>query len=451
MVFSSLDFIFVFLPVFFGLYYITPEDYKNITLLVGSSVFYIYGTWQRPWVIALFFALNLLTYLVAFRILRQPAQGKYMLQGMICLIVVSLLTFKYIGLFGLSVVLPLGLSFYSFQLIAYLMDVQEKRIKVERSFLKFMSMMLLFPKLISGPLVQHAPLSKEMERRSLSWADFQDGLQDFILGLAMKCLIADQVGGLWFQVKSLGFTSMSTLLAWLGLLAFSLQLYFDFYGYSRMAIGLGKMMGFHLPINFDLPYTAKSMSEFWRRWHITLGRWFVSYVYIPLGGNQGGRLRHIRNLGIVWLLTAIWHGDSWNFLLWGAFIFLLIILEKSGLEQPLHRYPLLGHTYLIVVVMLSWMFFAIPSVPDIGIYISRLFGFVAETGSTIRFLDTLKLTKSYILPLLVGVLIASPYPRRIWLQIRKTPLATWLLFVFFWLSIYCLSAGLNDPFLYFSF
>lgn len=450
MIFSSLAFLFVFLPLFLIVYYVVPPNQRNWPLLLGSSAFYVYGALSKPWILLIFFGLSILSFAIGRAIWRKTALAKPLLLLALALIFGCLLFFKYAGLFtGKNLVLPLGISFYSFQMAAYLFDVKNRRIKAEPSFLKYLSIMLFFPKLISGPLTPYESISHQMEKRTFLWDRFNYGLQDLVMGLAMKTLLADRLGGLWHQVQTIGFSSISTPLAWMGLVAFSLQLYFDFYGYSLMAIGLGRMLGFRLPKNFLIPYTARSMSEFWRRWHITLGRWFLEYIYIPLGGNRRGKRREILNLLIVWLMTGIWHGATPNFLLWGLFIFALMTIEKLWLGKFLERSRIVSHIYLLFTILLSWMLFAITDLSQIATYLGRLFPFFS--GSSVSFADFLRLGMEYWPFLLGGVLASTARFIRIWDKVRTTRWAVPVFFLLFWLSIYCLSAGLNDPFLYFSF
>lgn len=450
MVFSSLAFLFVFLPLFLGFYYLVPARLRRWPLLLGSFAFYAYGAVTRPWILLLFFGLTIVSFQVGRALGRQGQHDKLLLTLTIFLIFGCLLGFKYAGLFGArSILLPLGMSFYSFQMAAYLFDVRARRSKAEKTFLRYLNCMLFFPKLISGPLASYDSIAHQMDRNSFQWERFHYGLQDFLLGLAMKTLLADRLSGLWQQVQTIGFDSISTPLAWLGLASFSLQLYFDFFGYSLMAIGLGRMLGFRLPKNFVIPYTAHSMSEFWRRWHITLGRWFLDYVYIPLGGSRRGKRRELLNLLIVWLLTGIWHGATPNFLLWGLFIFVLMALEKIWLEPILERSRIFSHLYLLLTVMLSWMLFAITDLSQIAVYFGRLFPFFgAELLPTS---DFMRLGAEYLPFLLMGALACTAWFMRSWDKLRVSRFATPVLFLLFWLSVYCLTAGLNDPFLYFSF
>jgi alginate O-acetyltransferase complex protein AlgI len=450
MVFSSLDFLFVFLPIFLSVYYIVPIPYRNWPLLLGSLAFYCYGAISRPWVILLFLGLNIMTYFTGLVLEKQGSHQIFVLRSSLIILFGSLLGFKYAGLFlGDTVLLPLGISFYSFQMAAYLMDIYYKKIKAEHSFWKTFTAMSMFPKLISGPLTPYGSLSQQLDRRTFAWHRFDYGLRDFVFGLGMKTLLADQIGAIWHQIQTIGFESISTPLAWLGLVSFSLQLYFDFFGYSLMAIGLGRMLGFRLPKNFVLPYMSCSMTEFWRCWHITLGKWFLDYVYIPLGGNREGKTKQVRNLLIVWLLTGIWHGSTPNFILWGVFIFALLAVEKLWLGKYLEAGRVWSHIYLIFTIMMSWMLFAIPDIAQIGCYFTRLFPFFG--GSVLHAGDFIRLGGQYGLFVVIGIVVCTAWFMRWWDKIRQTTWGTMILFGIFWVAVYYLSAGLNDPFLYFSF
>ena len=276
--------------------------------------------------------------------------------------------------------LPLGISFYTFQICSYLMDVYRGAIRAERSLFRLMGYVCMFPQLLSGPLIRYGKLVREWKGREHSMKGFEEGIRIFTVGLGMKVLIANQVGNLWRQTTAIGFESISTPMAWLGLIGYTLQIYFDFYGYSMMASGLGRIMGFHFPDNFRQPYLSVSMTEFWRRWHITLGEWFRDYVYIPLGGSRTGTWRTLRNLLAVWLLTGLWHGDSWNYILWGVVLFLIIAIEKLGLLRILERYHILGHLYMAFWIPISWLIFAVEDLPMLWVYLTRLFllGLVSE-------------------------------------------------------------------------
>ena len=450
MLFSSLNFLFIFLPAFLGVYYLVPQRHRNWPLLAGSLVFYGYGLRARPWVMVLFLLLVCLTYVAGRGVEPEAKRPRAMLAASLGIMAGCLLGFKYAGLFTThNPALPLGISFFSFQMMAYIIDVYWGRIPAERSFRKLFTALALFPKLISGPLAPYGSIARQMTQRSSTWQRFDYGLRDFILGLGMKVLLADQIGGIWRQVEAIGIGSISTPLAWLGIVSFSLQLYFDFYGYSLMAIGVGRMIGFRLPKNFVTPYASRSVSEFWRRWHITLGRWFLEYIYIPLGGNRKGKLKEIRNLFIVWVLTGIWHGSTLNFLLWGLYIFLFMLIEKLWLEPYLEASPVWSHVYLLIVILISWLIFAVTDLNQLGLYFTKLFPFFG--GVQIPYGDALRMLEKYGVALLAGIIVCTPGFMRTWDKIRQNYLGTLFLVVIFWCAVYFLAAGLNDPFLYFSF
>ena len=321
----------------------------------------------------------------------------------------------------------------------------------ETTPLLFFTGVLLFPKLLSGPLMDPLSLQQQLSappRPGLE--DFDSGLRDFVLGLSMKVLLANQIGGLWRQVGNIGYESVSTPLAWMGIAAYSLQLYLDFCGYSWMALGLGRMLGFRLPRNFEHPYAARSMRDFWRRWHISLSSWFRDYVYIPLGGSREGKARTYLNLLAVWVLTGLWHGSTLNFLLWGLFLFVLIALERAGWDRVLDKSRVLSRVYMVLMIPLSWLLFAIPSVGRIGVYLGRLFPIVSR-GVAVNAGDWLQYGKQYWWLLVLGIVFSTPGPEKLWNRIRSSWLGTVILAVLFWACVYCMSVATNDPFLYFSF
>ena len=434
-----------FLPVFLAVYYLMPERLRNGVLTLGSLVFYLLGTWKRPWCLALLLGLMALTWLSG----RKLAGSKPLLVGNLLVLGLCLFGFKYAGLLGSGIALPLGLSFYSFQMAAYVIDVYRGRMEPEECPVSYAAEVLMFPKLLSGPLMDPAELKAQMYRRTCTLRELDAGLRDFIIGLSMKVLLANQIGGLWRQVKTIGFESVSTPMAWLGLVAYSLQLYLDFCGYSWMAIGVGEMLGFRLPRNFEHPYAARSMRDFWRRWHISLSSWFRDYVYIPLGGSKKGEGRTYLNLLVVWLFTGLWHGSTLNFLLWGLFLFALISLERLGWGKVLRRSQVISRLYMLLVIPLSWMLFAIPSLKDIGSYIGRLFAF--SGGTAVHARDFLVYGRQYAVVLVIGLLVSTPLPEKLWRRIRTSPLGTVLLLVLFWVCVYCMAVATNDPFMYFSF
>lgn len=472
MIFSSFDFLFRFLPVFLFLYFACPERHRNLCLFAGSLAFYFYGVKDNPLYFLLFavsIAVNFQVGALIGRRNRGAARGRWLAVG-VAYNLFWLLLFKYSAFFAENLnqmfsllkvgvtlpvyrpALPIGISFYTFQAIAYLADVYRREAKYERSFVNFGMYLGMFPHLISGPIVRYPDEAEEISGRGLSAGMVESGLRELTIGLGYKVLIADRLGGLWSQVGAIGYDSISTPLAWMGAAAYSLQLYFDFCGYSLMAVGLGRILGFELPQNFATPYMSLSMTEFWRRWHITLGSWFRDYVYIPLGGNRRGTAVMLRNMLAVWLLTGFWHGASWNFLFWGLTLFALMTLEKLGLARLFHRVPVLGHLYMMLAIPLTWMIFAIGDPGQLAVYFQRLFPFL-EGGKDVMYFagDYLKYGRLYGISLAAGLIFMTGWPRRLYDRYRNTLVTAVILLAVFWVSVYCIQMGENDPFLYFSF
>ncbi|MCC8026928.1 MAG: MBOAT family protein [Clostridium sp.] len=472
MVFSSFEFMFRFLPAFLAVYFIAPDSWKNVCLFAGSLVFYFYGVKDTP----LFLGLLGSSVLVNFRIgalIGRRRKSPVRKRWLICGVIYNLFwlgLFKYAGFLAWNLnlllekagiagavpvyesVLPVGISFYTFQSVSYLLDVYRRETAYEKSFVGFGMYISMFPQLIAGPIVTYSSICRQIEGREHSFSKAERGLREFTIGLGLKVILANRLGGLWNQVGAIGYESISTPLAWLGLAAFSLQIYFDFYGYSLMAKGLGLLMGFELPDNFRHPYMAVSMTEFWRRWHITLGSWFREYVYIPLGGNRGGSLRTLRNMFIVWFLTGFWHGASWNFILWGLVLFVIIGAEKLGYIRILEERPIAGHIYMLFMIPLTWLLFAVTDFGRIGIYLQRLFPFLAAPGRYSYYGgDFLKYGKLYGLSLAAGLIFMTDIPRKLYEKYRDTPATALLLLGVFWFCVYCMKIGLDDPFLYFRF
>lgn len=468
MVFSSFVFLFKFLPIFLFIYFLVPDKLKNMIILAGSLVFYFYGIKDRPAYLLLIILSVIVNYLAALQIDRtqSTAWKKFWLFAGMFYNIGSLFVFKYLDFlceninlalqtagFGQSIpyfnlVLPIGISFYTFQISSYLIDVYRRKFSPERSIITLGTYLCLFPQLIAGPIVTFAEVREQLHKRTHSFQKLEDGLREFTIGLSIKVLIANRVGGIWTQAAAIGYESISTPMAWLALIAYSLQIYFDFYGYSLMAKGLGTIMGFDFPDNFRNPYLSRSVSEFWRRWHITLGSWFREYVYIPLGGN---RTSHLRNLFIVWLLTGLWHGASWNFILWGIFSFVLILCEKKSYGKLLDSKPFLGHLYMIVFILFSWLLFAIPDLAQLGIYLTRMFPFLSQNSAIIFEGDFIKQLKDCAIPLFAGFICCSAMPRKLYEEHKYTIPVTLVLVLLFWACVYSMYLGLDDPFLYYQF
>lgn len=388
MVFSSLTFLYLFLPIVMLIYYALPKKFKNFFILLSGILFY---SWGEPFYVLIMLLSTMIDYCAGLFI--HKFEGRRNLQRIFLIISVvmnlSLLgVFKYSGfivtninaLFGTAIPnpnlpLPIGISFFTFQSMSYTIDLYLGKIKVQKNPISFAAFVTLFPQIVAGPIVRYEDVAAELDDRVINLDCVYEGIVTFVTGLGKKVLIANNIGLLWSAVKAMDTGSMSVLTAWLGILAFTFQIYFDFSGYSDMAIGLGKMMGFNFPQNFNYPYMSKSISEFWRRWHITLGSWFKSYVYFPLGGNRKGKGRTIFNLAVVWLLTGIWHGASWNFILWGVLYGVMIILEKLFLRQILEKIPsFFSWFYTMLLVVLGWVLFDTADLAAAGSYIAAMFG-----------------------------------------------------------------------------
>ena len=439
MVFSSIEFLLCFLPIFILVYMVVPQKLKNVTLVLGSMVFYAYGDLLRLGLLAVLTAVN---YMMARRMNRRRTV-------LIAALAVNFGALIFFKLFRGGEMLPLGISFYTFQAASYLIDVYRREAPAERNFIDFAAYIMMFPKLVMGPITSYKDMRRQLRHRRCDAESLQDGLKLFILGLGGKVLLADRLALLWHEVQVTGFESISTPLAWLAALAYSLELYFDFAGYSLMAVGLGRMLGFKLPENFRQPYMAGSVREFYRRWHMTLGEWFCKYVYIPLGGSRRGESRTVCNLLVVWLLTSLWHGITGNFLIWGMGLCLLIILERQVGKLWKGRVPVINHLYLCVVIPITWMCFAITDLEQLGIYLGRMFGLGNSVAVNAE--DWQKALGNYGLLLLAGMVASTPLVRWIYRKLEKRWVGMILLAACFWFCIHRIVLGGTNPFLYRNF
>lgn len=464
MVFSSIQFILIFCPIFFGCYYLAPKKLKNLVLLLGSIAFYYVGTKDNLDHFVLFLLSILAGYLCALAIERFARFKKLFLFIGIMFFLLSLGTFKYTGFIVdeigryvetfdvvIDLVLPLGISFYTFQGISYITDVYRGTVKAERNLIKYAVYISMFEQLISGPIVTYPQVKKELDDRSITIRHVFHGLSVFVFGLGLKVLLANPIGKLWSQILAIGFDSISTPLAWMGIFAFSFQIYFDFFGYSLMTVGLGEMLGFKIPKNFDHPYTSKTMTEFWRKWHITLGAWFREYVYIPLGGNRNGKLALVRNLLLVWFLTGIWHGAGNNFVLWGTILFVIIMIEKFAIGKFLNRFSFVGHLYMILLIPLTWAVFGIEEKDQLILFMTRLFPFFGQGVWSIFRYDYIKYLEMYYPFLIAGVLFSTKLPYRLLKKIKNGFVITAIISAILIACIYLIYRGNDDPFLYFRF
>lgn len=471
MVFSSMNFIFHFLPLFLLMYFLTPDKFKNVTLLIGSLLFYAYG---EPVYVFLMLGSIGVNYVLAlwmnqFPIIDGTPNGtlkrKCILILAIFLDLGVLFLFKYLNFFAVAVgsilpinlalidlTLPLGISFYTFQIISYMIDVYKNKYPVEKNIVSFASYICMFPQLIAGPIVNYEEVKKDLKERKIRFENIEWGLTIFIVGLAYKVLLANKIGSLWNSVQTAGVLGIHTMTAWLGSWGYSMQIFFDFFGYSLMAIGLGKILGFHFPTNFSSPYCARSATDFWRRWHITLGRWFKEYVYIPLGGNRTGLAKTTRNTFIVWALTGLWHGANWNFILWGILFFILITLEKSFYLIKLEKYKILGHIYMLFVIPISWTIFNITDFSELGKYLMRMFGFHLEGEVIVNGMSQFyNLLGTYWWLLGICIICCTPAPIKIITKYHNTILCKLGMCLLFWISVCQIMQGGNNPFLYFRF
>ncbi|MBR3517284.1 MAG: MBOAT family protein [Lachnospiraceae bacterium] len=469
MVFSSVPFLFFFLPAFLILYYLFPGRAKNYVLLVFSLVFY---AWGEPVYILLMLLSSFVDYLDG---LLQEKFGTTLLRKRIFLAIALIINFsllayfKYadfaVGIFNRvspwtatlpGVALPVGISFYTFQTVSYSIDVYKGRVKVEHNYLSYLTYVSMFPQLIAGPIVRFSTVQEELHKREVNESGFVRGMKRFLPGLLRKVLIANQIGALWDTIRVADDISIVT--AWLGLLCFTLQLYYDFSAYSDMAIGLGWMLGFHFPENFIYPLSATSVTDFWHRWHISLSTWFRDYVYIPLGGNRVGVAKHLRNMFAVWFLTGLWHGASWNFVLWGLYHGILLTLEKYVWGKGLAKLPkFLQHLYAIVIVVFGFGIFTFDDLGEMKQYFVQLIGL---PGNAFLGREFGWYAGNYLPFLLTAIVLAFPvYP---WFQKKLaganayrrnlyTTCGALLLIALFMVAVASLVRDTYNPFLYFRF
>ena len=468
MVFSSLFFTFVFLPVTVILYYSLGKHLRNIVLLTASLFFY---AWGEPVYVLLMCGSIMINYCISTFLGSNDASGRKRKLFLIISLVFNLGCLAYYKYFGMTLsaiasigswnlnagtpALPIGISFYTFQTLSYVIDIYRGQIKPQKNLILFALYIAMFPQLVAGPIVKYADIESRLADRSINFEEFYSGMRRFLCGLAKKVLLANHIGLLWSEVKAMPGTEISVLMAWAGMLAFTLQIYFDFSGYSDMAIGLGKMFGFRFKENFRYPYIAQSISEFWRRWHISLGSWFKEYVYIPLGGSRVSKWKLIRHLFIVWSLTGLWHGASWNFVLWGLYFGTLISIEKLFLQKSMTRWPkAIRHMYLLLLVVIGWVFFEFTSLTDGLSFLRIMFG---VGGNELIDNQAIVKLKAYTVLYIVCILAASPWPKKLALlfkrihgNIYKLAVNVYYCVLMFFSTAYMVGSTYN-PFIYFRF
>ncbi|MEG0177164.1 MAG: MBOAT family O-acyltransferase, partial [Anaerorhabdus sp.] len=462
-------FIFFFLPATLLVYYLCPFKISNLILLVSSMLFYFWGE-PKYLVIMIFSTLfNYITGIIISKCQIQHDENKAKIVLIISIIINLgvLVLFKYSNFLieninhvfngnisSLNIVLPIGISFYTFQTMSYTIDVYKKEIDAQKKFVTFAAFVTMFPQLIAGPIVQYKDINSQLESRKITLDDFSYGIYRFVQGLSKKVLLANNIGLIWEQISSSNFLDLSMGEAWLGAIAFSFQIYFDFSGYSDMAIGLGEMFGFHFKENFNYPYCSCSITEFWRRWHISLGTWFREYVYIPLGGNRKGVYRQLINIFIVWFLTGFWHGASWNFIIWGLYFGILLVLEKLFLLRWISIFPkLIKHIYTLFFIIISWVIFAISDTVQLVEYLKAMINFNQITNSSfLYYIESNYVLLTVCIIFSLGIINSSKTIFRkqmnngFLLVIKTTSL-----FVLFIINISFLVGDTYNPFLYFRF
>ncbi|MBC8609546.1 MBOAT family O-acyltransferase [Massiliimalia timonensis] len=464
MVFSSIFFLFLFLPLVLLANFLAPKFIRNAILWIFSLVFYAWG--EPVYVILMLFS-TVFNYVMGLDIESRQLDRKAARNSLILAVAVNLFIlgfFKYSGflidtvnqIFSVDIPykklsLPIGISFYTFQTLSYILDIYWKKIRAQKNFINFGLYVAMFPQLIAGPIVRYIDIEPQLTERRVTLASFGLGTEYFIKGLAKKVLLANSLGMVYTSVQEMQVGTFSVLTAWVGILAYTFQIYFDFSGYSDMAIGLGKMFGFQFMKNFDYPYISTSVTEFWRRWHISLGSWFREYVYIPLGGNRVSVPKHIRNILIVWALTGLWHGASWNFVLWGLYYGLLLLVEKYFLTPLLQRCPSwVKHLYTMLFVIIGWVLFSNTSITDAFGYLGNLFG---VTNGGIIDPTGLYLLKTNLILMVLAVLVCTPWAYNQFKRlIQKFPAGAIVINLILWLvSVAYLVYETYNPFLYFRF
>ena len=467
MVFSTPVFLVYFLVVTLLVYYLVPLRFRNLVLLLSSLFFYYWG--ERDYVVIMLLS-TAIDFTHGMLVERCKKQGndkgaRWAVASSMFFNLLLLFFFKYwdflagslqaIGLTFVPVLdihLPIGISFYTFQTMSYTIDVYRGDARAQHSIVNFGTFVTLFPQLIAGPIIKYKDLADQLDERSFSTQQFASGVQRFMVGLGKKLLIANNVGMLWESYKAMAVTDLTVAGAWLGVLAFTFQIYFDFSGYSDMAIGLGRMLGFEFMENFNYPYISKSITEFWRRWHISLSTWFREYLYIPLGGNRCSKPRWVFNLLVVWAATGFWHGASWNYVIWGLYFFVLLVAEKLWLGRLLQKLPaLLQHLYALFFILVSWAIFAIEDFTQLQGYLSVMFGLA---GAPLTNGDFVYYLRSYLPILCVAALASVPLGIRLFQKLpQRAAQVSGVVLILAGLVVCTayLVDGTYNPFLYFRF
>ena len=457
MLFSSITFLFYFLPILLIVYFVVPKKFKNLVLFIFSLFFYFYGEPKYGFLLLISCIIN---YIMGSLIEKHRKYAKVFLIITLVYNIGQLLYFKYLDFFienvnnifntnikFMYIVMPIGISFFTFQTISYVIDVYNKKVEASKSFLNFATYVCLFPQLVAGPIVRYETISEELKNRKSNYDTFALGVKRFAIGLFKKVLIANLVGELCASLSVL--TNQSVMSYVFQAVGFTLQIYFDFSGYSDMAIGLGLFFGFHFLENFNYPLVASSITDFWRRWHISLSSFFRDYVYIPLGGNRVSLLKWIRNIFIVWFLTGFWHGASWNFILWGLYFAVILVLEKKLYGKLLNKTKVFKYIYTIVLVVISFVIFNCETIGDIKIFLSSMFGF---SNLPLVNSETLYYIRSYLVLLIIAIIASTPLLKVIGNKLKKLEFLEPVIYIgiIILVTAYLIDSSFN-PFLYFRF
>ena len=466
MVFSSIVFLYIFLPIMLLIYFIVPNKFKNAVMIVASLIFFAWGEIRYIFIMLLLAVMDYICGQKINKYWENKKKKKIFLFIDIGVNLLILFFFKYadfiitninnitnLSIPLLNIPLPIGVSFNTFQSLSYIIDVYRGTVKCEKSFYNYLAYTTLFPQIIAGPIVRYETVDEELENKNISIDNFTVGIKRFIIGLGKKVLIANNIGALWNTIEIGDYGSLTFVLAWFGIVAFALQIYFDFSGYSDMAIGLAKVFGMDFDENFNFPYISKSITEFWRRWHITLSSWFRDYIYIPLGGNRKGLLKQIRNVLIVWFLTGAWHGASWNFILCGLYFGGILILEKTFMLKILEKAgKVFSHIYSIVLILIGWVIFAFEDLSQIGMYLQSMININNFINN-----ETLYYLKNYGLITIIGIICSTLIVKKFIEKINKSNsnicgiLETIIYMTIFVLCTANLVSDSFNPFLYFRF
>ena len=462
MVFSSLFFLYLFLPLCVICYAATKKNrYRNAVLIIFSLIFYAWGEPLCVFILIISAALN---YILAFAIdkYRGKLMGKLAVFFAVFFDLAVLGIFKYSGFIAENlnallplnlpvpdIKLPIGISFYTFQIISYVIDCHWEKVSVQKSFPKFLMYVSLFPQLVAGPIVRYSTIESEISSRRTTLDDLSSGVSRIAVGLAKKVILANNLNIIVEAFFGSDIKNLSVTGTWYAVIIYAMQIYFDFSGYSDMAIGLGRIFGFHFDENFNYPFICKDVSEFWQRWHISLSTFFRDYLlYVPIFGKR----RKYGGLFLVWFCTGLWHGASWNFVCWGLLFFVLLTIEKLGLKNILDKYPALGHLYIIFIIPMSWMIFALDKMGDIKLYFAKLFQMISHVSTEfVNKLDYVDAIKHYGIFYVFAVIFSLSIPMKIFEKYRRTKVASVILIIIFWVCVYRMSTAASNPFLYFRF